>query len=29
MLRRFNVPDDELPGYWEELLKTPKLPPTQ
>ncbi|HHT8899264.1 TPA: type VI immunity family protein [Burkholderia cenocepacia] len=28
-LRRFNVPDEELPGYWEELLKTPKLPRAQ
>ncbi|PAJ83939.1 type VI immunity family protein [Burkholderia ubonensis] len=25
-LRRFNVPDDELAGYWVELHKTPKLP---
>ncbi|MCO8577389.1 DUF3396 domain-containing protein [Burkholderia multivorans] len=24
-LRRFDVPDDELPGYWVELHKTPKL----
>ncbi|KVT56537.1 DUF3396 domain-containing protein [Burkholderia ubonensis] len=27
-LQRFNVPDDELPGYWVELHKTPKLPAT-
>ncbi|WP_232448858.1 type VI immunity family protein, partial [Burkholderia ubonensis] len=27
-LQRFNVPDDELPGYWVELRKTPKLPAT-
>ncbi|WP_181885485.1 hypothetical protein [Trinickia dinghuensis] len=27
-LRRFNVPDDELSGYWVELHKTPKLPPS-
>ncbi|EKS9886553.1 DUF3396 domain-containing protein [Burkholderia pyrrocinia] len=28
-LRRFNVPDDELPDYWVVLHKTPKLPATQ
>lgn len=27
-LRRLDVPDNELPGYWIELHKTPKLPPS-
>ncbi|TCW81441.1 hypothetical protein C5O80_22705 [Burkholderia sp. SRS-46] len=27
-LQRFSVPDDELNGYWVELHKTPKLPPS-
>lgn len=27
-LRRFNVPDDDINGYWVELHKTPKLPPS-
>jgi hypothetical protein len=25
-LRRFDVPDDKINGYWVELHKTPKLP---
>ncbi|AJX25823.1 gp31 [Burkholderia pseudomallei] len=27
-LRRFNVPDDQINGYWVELHKTPKLSPS-
>jgi hypothetical protein len=27
-LRRFNVPEDELNGYWVELHKAPRLPPS-
>lgn len=26
-LKRFNVPDDQINGYWAELHKTPKLSP--